>query len=284
MKHTDETRQLMREKALIRLKNDPDSVLGKGIKGWYKGVFFRSSYEYFFMKQLENEGLTLHADVQIESFRIPYLDVDGVTERTYVTDFFVPSRNVVYEVKSRYQSISNEMVHVKAHAASIFLEDRGIAYKIVTEDDINMPSSTRERKKILKQDPCVFLLPKFTVEDHLDAMFAQQGDFMRLLQRERNFPEFPVDIKSKSGQKLIKDISHDCMHELFEAVHLLKNSKNHRKTEVEEFDRESFLEELVDAQHFLIEICILSGISPREFFKAYMKKGTINSSRILGGY
>lgn len=120
--------------------------------------------------------------------------------------------------------------------------------------------------------------------DRLQIMWDQQFQFMNLLKEKRNFPSFPVDLQEKSGQKVIKSIAQDCMHELFEAIHLLKNSKNHRLTNVQEFDRDSFLEELVDALHYFIEICIISGISLNELCDAFLKKGDINTERINKGY
>ena len=96
--------------------------------------------------------------------------------------------------------------------------------------------------------------------DTLRVMFEEQDRFMKLLQRERNFVNYPVELSTKSGQKIVKDISHECLHELFEAIHLLTDSKDHRKTLTGTFDREKFLEELSDALHYYIEICILCGI------------------------
>jgi dimeric dUTPase (all-alpha-NTP-PPase superfamily) len=121
-------------------------------------------------------------------------------------------------------------------------------------------------------------------EDRLNNMFEQQRAFMRLLQEKRGFPEFPVDIKSKEGQKFLKSITHDCMGELFEANQHLKNSKGHRATEVTDIDRDAYVEELVDSLHFFFEIVILSGVSLDEIYEAYLNKGNINVSRINGGY
>ena len=107
---------------------------------------------------------------------------------------------------------------------------------------------------------------------------------MKLLQKKRDFPEFPVDMASKTGQRILKEISHDCMHELFESVHMLKNSKSHRKTEVKEIDRAKYIEELVDAQKFLLEILLLSGIGEDEFYAAFLEKTSVNTSRIENDY
>jgi len=120
--------------------------------------------------------------------------------------------------------------------------------------------------------------------DKLQEMWSQQEDFMNLLKTRRNFPEFPVDMTTKSGQKFLKGITHECMHELFEANLLLKNSKDHRMTDVSDFSREDYVEELVDALHYFFEIAISSGVSMDELHDAYMKKGRINIDRIENGY
>lgn len=121
-------------------------------------------------------------------------------------------------------------------------------------------------------------------KDRLDDMFLQQEQFMRLLQEKRTFPDFPVDLSTKSGQKLVKEVSYECADELHEARQLLKNSKSHRATEITEFDRDDYVEELSDALHYFFEVVILSGVTQQELFESFMKKGEKNVSRIKNGY
>lgn len=122
------------------------------------------------------------------------------------------------------------------------------------------------------------------MNDRLSEMWQQQVAFMKLLQQKRNFPEFPTDILSKKGQQFLDGISYHMMKELFEAGQHLKNSKAHRATEVTEFDREAYKEELVDALHLFFELVIVSGISEDELYEAYIKKGIVNFQRINEGY
>ena len=122
------------------------------------------------------------------------------------------------------------------------------------------------------------------MSDKLKEMWDQQENFMKLLQEKRGFPSFPVDPTSKSGQKFLKGITHECMHELFEANQALKNSKDHRETDISDFNREHYVEELVDALHYFFEIAILSGVSMDELFNAYINKGNTNVQRIENGY
>ena len=274
-KHTTETKKLQSEAVIGRIQYLPNSMANNAIKGWYKNNFFRSSYEYSFMKKLEADGLSLDTDVYYEEFRIPY-QFHG-KERTYIPDFFVPKQRIVYEIKASW-ALKNDDVVAKYKAATEFFLEKQIEYQILTEKDFRKQSI-----KDLKLDPDVKLLDK-NQSEKLDYMFYQQYKFMKLLQRKRNFPQFPVDLTTKVGQKIVKDIMHDGMHELFEAIVLLKNVKDHRVTEMNDIDREHFLEELVDAQHYFVEVCILCGISSRELFTAFMEKGRVNIKRILSGY
>jgi len=121
-------------------------------------------------------------------------------------------------------------------------------------------------------------------DDRFKQMWDQQESFMYLLQNKRNFPQFPADITSKVGQQFLKNIRNHLMEELFEAGLHLKNAKSHRITELPEIDREAYIEELVDALHLYFELVIASGVTIEELYDAYMKKGEINTQRILSGY
>lgn len=122
------------------------------------------------------------------------------------------------------------------------------------------------------------------MSDSFDEMWEQQRDFMKLLQEKRGFPQFPVDISSKPGQKLLEDISFHMMKELFEAGQHLKNSKSHRITEIKDVDQDAYLEELVDVLHLYFEVCIAAGITPERLKQSYLAKGKTNFERINGGY
>lgn len=121
-------------------------------------------------------------------------------------------------------------------------------------------------------------------DDSLKEMWEQQESFMQLLKEKRGFPKFPVDISTKHGQKLLKEIRNHLIEELFEAGQHLRNSKTHRITELPEVDRDAYLEELVDAQHLLFELVIASGFSLEQYVQSYMLKGRVNDARIRGDY
>jgi dimeric dUTPase (all-alpha-NTP-PPase superfamily) len=120
--------------------------------------------------------------------------------------------------------------------------------------------------------------------DKLEEMFSQQESFMKLLQKKRNFPDFPVNLETKDGQKFCKSIVYEIMGELFESLQMLKNSKDHRITNIPELNREAFVEELSDSLHYFFELAILCNITPDELFESYMKKGVVNQHRIENNY
>lgn len=120
--------------------------------------------------------------------------------------------------------------------------------------------------------------------DKFEVMFRQQEKFIKLLQEKRGHPDIPFDLASKDSQLFLKHLSHECMHELFESNMLLKNSKKHRVTDMPDFDREAYKEELSDVFHYLIGILVCSGISFQEIYDMYIQKGQINIDRINGGY
>jgi len=122
------------------------------------------------------------------------------------------------------------------------------------------------------------------MEKTLNKMFEQQEEFMLLLKQHRNFPNWPIDIKSKAGQQLCREIVFSSVEEYFEALQHLKNWKSHRVTEVKKIQKDKFLEELCDMLHYFIELLIVVGIRPDELYDAYMKKGKINEERIKGNY
>lgn len=107
---------------------------GKSVKGYYKGFFFRSLFEYSFMKHLELKGLSLNTDIQYEHFIIPY-ELAG-RKRTYRIDFYVPKEKIVYEVKPEYcLKRQTEQNILKWKAAHEFCNARGLEFKIVTENN-----------------------------------------------------------------------------------------------------------------------------------------------------
>lgn len=90
-KHTEETKKLLREKALA----SPHRRLKKGTV-MYKGVLLDSSWELELAKRLD--------ELQIKWIRpdpIPWVDIDGVTHN-YFADFYLEEYDLFLDPKNPY--------------------------------------------------------------------------------------------------------------------------------------------------------------------------------------
>ena len=122
--------------------------------------------------------------------------------------------------------------------------------------------------------------------DKLDEMFQLRRDFMEAMKASKPgiYPEWPVDISEKESQQLLRDTALKGVEEMFEALGHLKNWKPHRSTEITEFDRDEFLEEIVDAFNYFFSILVLTGVTSDELFNTYVKKDDIIHKRLQTGY
>ena len=94
-----------------------------------------------------------------------------------------------------------------------------------------------------------------------------------------------IDPTSKSGQQYLRDLALHGVEEMFEALQHLKNWKTHRQTDVGGgFDRDEFLEEMVDAYNYFFALMINLGVTEDEFFEAFLKKHDIIIDRLKTGY
>jgi hypothetical protein len=122
--------------------------------------------------------------------------------------------------------------------------------------------------------------------DNLYEMFSKRQEFMEALVSKipDYYPKWPLDPTKKENQLIVKDAIFRGVEEIFEALQHLKNSKPHRLTEVPDFNREQFLEEIVDSMNFFFTPLVLLGFTPEEFFEAYKKKHETIMKRLEEGY
>tara|TARA_Y100000996_G_scaffold343695_1_gene281337 strand:+ start:695 stop:1069 length:375 start_codon:yes stop_codon:yes gene_type:complete len=124
------------------------------------------------------------------------------------------------------------------------------------------------------------------MKDRLEEIFELRESFMRSL--SESLPDssvtWPLDISKKESQQHCRDIALRGVEEMFEALQHLKNWKPHRITEVSEFNREEFIEEIVDAFNYFFSILILLDFDSSDFYNAYVKKDKIIHERLKRGY
>lgn len=109
---------------------------------------------------------------------------------------------------------------------------------------------------------------------------------MNLLEESRpgSYPEWPLDISTKQSQQVLRDTALKGIEEMFEALQHLKNWKPHRTTDMPEFDKQEFLEEVVDAFNYFLSVLVLVGVNEEDFHKAYTLKDEVIRSRLENGY
>lgn len=121
--------------------------------------------------------------------------------------------------------------------------------------------------------------------DRLQEIFTLREEFMREIADKRGaYGSWPVDISQKKSQQLVREVTLKGVEEIFEALGELKNWKNHRLSENTSFNRELFLEEMVDSFNYFTAALILLGVDSEEFFEAFLKKDVIIHKRLEEGY
>ena len=122
--------------------------------------------------------------------------------------------------------------------------------------------------------------------DKLALMFQLREEFMLAIDRANPeiYPEWPVELTDKKSQQVLRDTALKGVEEMFEALQHLKNWKPHKKTEVSGFNREEFLEEIVDAFNYFLSLLVLTGVTSEELFESYVKKDKKIHERINNGY
>lgn len=97
-----------------------------------------------------------------------------------------------------------------------------------------------------------------------------------------DFPTGVVDLNDPTAQQRIKDFMWRITEELGEAANTLK-CKPWKVTHMPT-DEIHFLEELIDAFHFMIELLIMVGFTPESLTQLYLDKSDVNRFRIRSNY
>lgn len=125
--------------------------------------------------------------------------------------------------------------------------------------------------------------------DLLYAIFSRQVELMEKYHEIEADRGALVVAKAMHGeldhrfvQWRIKDLAYRCVEELSEATNTLKN-KPWKQSEVST-DRTHFYEELADAFHFFIELCITAGMDAEDLALMYLKKSEVNKFRQRSRY
>lgn len=118
---------------------------GRGFKGFYKNVYFRSSFELVFLMLFELKNSFLPESAEEDKFRL-FLD-----NQTIVPDFYCDKCNTVYEIKLE-AFLNREEIKFKIEKSKNFLESLGHHYKLITDGDFNITTADwRKMARFVKE-------------------------------------------------------------------------------------------------------------------------------------
>lgn len=122
----------------------------------------------------------------------------------------------------------------------------------------------------------------------LKEMFDLRKSFIKRMQKERS-GSYPIpvpleNLSDKKSQQVCRDLALRGVEEMFEALQHLKNWKPHKLTEDKEFNKEEFLEEIVDAFNYFMALLIVVDVDEEKLFEAYVKKDQKIRKRLDEGY
>jgi hypothetical protein len=122
----------------------------------------------------------------------------------------------------------------------------------------------------------------------LKDMFDLRKSFIQRIQIERpgSYPvPLPLEnLSEKKSQQVCRDLALRGVEEMFEALQHLKNWKPHKLTEEKEFNKEEFLEEIVDAFNYFMALLIVVDVDEEKLFKAFLEKDQKIRKRLDEGY
>lgn len=119
---------------------------------------------------------------------------------------------------------------------------------------------------------------ELNVSDFLKAMFQRNKELLEKL----NEP-LKVDLDTREGQRKLRELLWYTIEELFEAVNLLKNSRNWVQTEYE-IDYYQLLDEIADTLGFLITVLRYLGLDAKKTYELFLRKWKVNMFRIESKY
>jgi hypothetical protein len=114
-----------------------ESNLNSGISycGWYKSIFFRSSYELFFIIEYEKENGILPISAENKNYKVLY-EISGKTF-TYLPDFYCPITSKIFEIKPK-KYLSNSINKIKFETARLWFSSLNIEYKVICEKELKI--------------------------------------------------------------------------------------------------------------------------------------------------
>ena len=122
--------------------------------------------------------------------------------------------------------------------------------------------------------------------DKLDDIFEKQymlEERFSKIDKSIVWPPENLDISSKSGQAVLRDIAFRMVEELYEAFRHLKN-KPHSVKDNRQINLDELREEIADVFVYMVNLCLFLKIDSQTLYDEFCKKCEKNNKRIDNGY
>ncbi len=101
-KHTQETKEKIRQQKLALCAQQGTNLCGKGLRGYYKGYYCQSSWELAYVIYNLEHNIVFERNKKCFKYIL-----DGI-ERSYFPDFYIPATDTYIEIKGYYDRKTKE--------------------------------------------------------------------------------------------------------------------------------------------------------------------------------
>lgn len=119
---------------------------GMSYKGWFKKMFFRSSFELMFIYEYYTKNNRLPISAECNEFKVKYKENNK--EFNYFPDFYCPINNCIFEIKSK-NFLNTEKNKIKRENAKLYFTKKGMDYITITENNLEIFNKLNDWNKVI---------------------------------------------------------------------------------------------------------------------------------------
>jgi len=121
--------------------------------------------------------------------------------------------------------------------------------------------------------------------DNIEALkkiFSAQEEFQRLLSEHKKLNvKFLLDRNKVQATKDMVLYLEEEAHELLRLLKWKEHKLEQNVNEHPDYVIQAIKEEIIDVQHFVLNLALIWGFTPEEFYKEFFRKNNINKARLL---
>lgn len=112
--------------------------------------------------------------------------------------------------------------------------------------------------------------------DRLAQMFHHQREM-----QISHFGADPQELQGEDRKRFVTAMAYSVVNEIVEATNEIAWKP---WAATDKLHRDAYIEEIIDAWHFMINMLLVANVSPEEFHMAYFMKAQVNKERQESGY